>query len=375
MLTLRLPFCLSLGQSCLLSLIVSLLTALPSRSAEVVTLRYGLLEASIPVNDLQDYANTQNVSPALQDILQFFSPENQVSFRQLLQKSLPTDRITLDLILNRPSGVQFLSDVGSTLDTGEAIGLHALRSAVILGTQPEGLSAIGFLKAYPLPNLAIDIPQALKVFARESPQPPIDNLSDRAWWQTLVAYQVSMSQKQTNPACLFGDSISEGIEAPLGTSSMNFAIGGMSSVSLIPQLQQLVTAHVVCQTVVIAIGTNDAWYTPKDDRFQQNLTEVIALTKQLQAKQIIFLPAFYSTLAASQKPEFAGPIDRVEQVNRLLLQVTKHEKITVRADVLQPLFSGQVLKSELTTDGVHLNAAGFALYRQTLLNLMPIEQR
>lgn len=356
---------------------------MPGRAAETVALRYGLLQASIPVADLQDYAATQRVTPALHHALRFLSRADQALLRALLQAKLPADRVTLDRILNSPIGIKFLTQASSTLADGESAGVPALRAAAILGTEDGGLSPIGFLQAYPLPTVTLDLPEALKVIERESPKPPTDGLADRAWWQTWVAYQAS--DRRSPSVCLLGDSISAGFalagpEDRLPANWANWAIGGMSSVSLVAQLQALVAAGVKCQTAIIEIGTNDAWYTISDAAFQHNLTTAIALTRQIQAKKIILLPAFYSTVAASQKPELAGPIARVEQVNQLINIVNETqqaslksgETLTLRLDVMAPLFEGQALKSALTLDGVHLNVAGLKLYRQGLLRLIDV---
>jgi len=84
----------------------------------------------------------------------------------------------------------------------------------------------------------------------------------------------------------------------------------------------------------------------------------------------VLLPAFYSTIAASKNPELAGPIPRVEAINQLMNDVAKIENIPVETNALQPLFEGKTLKASLTTDGVHLNAAGIAIYRQALLSVL-----
>jgi lysophospholipase L1-like esterase len=363
-----------------LGLLLANLEGRPGQAAATVALRYGLLQASIPVADLQDYAATQRVSPALHNVLRFLSREDQALLRALLQAKLPTDRVTLDRILNSPIGIKFLTQASSTLADGESAGVPALRAAAILGTEDGGLSPIGFLQAYPLPTVTLDLPEALKVIKRESPKPPTDRLADRAWWQTWVAYQ--SSERRAPSVCLLGDSISAGFalagpENRLPANWANWAIGGTSSVSLVAQLQALVAAGVKCQTVIIAIGTNDAWYTISDAAFQHNLTAAITLTRQIQAKKVILLPAFYSTAAASQKPDLAGSIARVEQINQLITTVAEAqqaslksgEALTLRRDIITPLFEGQALKSALTVDGVHLNAAGLKLYRQGLLLL------
>jgi lysophospholipase L1-like esterase len=253
---------------------------------------------------------------------------------------------------------------------GDRAGVQALRAAAVLGIKPQGLSIISFLETYPDQKLSLDIPNTLNVIDASSAKPPTDTLASIPLWQTLVAYQATVSQKKQYAACLFGDSISAPLMNTLGQETANFALGGMSSVSLVEQLKQLTNKNVTCQKAIIAIGTNDAWYTIADDRFTQNLKEAIALIRQLGATKIVLLPAFYSTLAASKKPDLAGPIPRVDAINQLMNDVAKTENVPVEASELQPLFEGKTLKTSLTTDGVHLNGAGIEVYRQAILKTL-----
>ncbi len=89
---------------------------------------------------------------------------------------------------------------------------------------------------------------------------PTDTLSSQPWWQDDVKYQVIVTQDRQYTACLFGDSISSGLGNTLGDNTFNFAIGGMSTISLIEQLKMLTAAKVKCHQAIIAIGTNDADY-------------------------------------------------------------------------------------------------------------------
>jgi len=200
-----------------------------------------------------------------------------------------------------------------------------------------------------------------------------DTLQTNLHWQQSVAAQVTASQNHQYQGCLFGDSISSMLSNSLGEQTFNFAVSQMSSVSLVAQLRQLTDrekGQLQCQTIVIAIGTNDAWYTISDDRFTQNLREAIGLARSLQPVQIILLPAFYSTVAVSHQPQLAGSIARVDAINHLIQQVAEQENIPVGG--IQALFAGKALQENLTIDGIHLNEAGLEIYRQALVELFDI---
>ncbi|MCP9772323.1 SGNH/GDSL hydrolase family protein [Synechococcus sp. Tobar12-5m-g] len=151
---------------------------------------------------------------------------------------------------------------------------------------------------------------------------------------------------------------------------VNYAKGGLATASLIQQLQGLAAQPVRCPTAIIAIGTNDAMLPLSDQQFQANLAQILALVRGLGAEHIHLLPAFYSTVAASQRPSMAGPIWRIDQLNGLIQAVAVQEQVPVQAAVVQPLFEAAALRSDYTVDGVHLNEAGKAVYRKGLLGLV-----
>lgn len=210
-----------------------------------------------------------------------------------------------------------------------------------------------------------------------NPQPAGDSVSSALWWQVAVYNQVQQIQDQHYQGCVWGDSISSALGASLGEQNFNFAIGGMSSVSLLEQLKLVVPKGFQCEKSIIAIGTNDAMYGISDEQFVSNLKEAIAIMRSTGTKQIILIPSFYSTLAASYNPKSAGTIARVDEINVQINQVANSEKVPVEYRGIQALFKEQALNEYLTIDGVHLNAKGLDIYRKVLLNILnsPSETR
>lgn len=243
------------------------------------------------------------------------------------------------------------------------LGLNALLlvMALSLGWQ------LGILEQWSQFSLSTIFPELLAV-AGVAPKP--DDLTSKQWWQDEVQYRTRISQGQTYNVCLFGDSISSALGNTLGDRTFNFAISGMSSVSLIPQMQNLVTASTRCQQVIFAMGTNDACYDITNDQFIANMRQAIALAHKLSATRIIVLPVFYSTLAASRKIFLAGTVARVEEINALLRSVASDEQVIMTDQGLGSLYQGQELRANLTTDGVHLNATGRVLYRNALMQIL-----
>ena len=346
------------------------ITAPPSLAAQEITVRYGLFTQSVAIGDLRHYAETGKVSIALQNFLRYLKRDEQTALQSALKTQIPVNLVALDRVLNATTGKRFLAQVAQADDRRDLAGVQALRAALILGIKSGEITILDALEAYPNPRLTINLPHALQVLSESMPQPPHDRLPMIPAWQTLVAYQAIVSEGQHYQGCLFGDSISSALGNSIGERRFNFAIGGMSSVSLIEQLQTLVTQKVRCQTVIVAIGTNDAWYQIDDEPFKQNMTQILTLVRSLSAEQIYVLPAFYSTVAASHNPELAGSIQRVDEINKLLKDVTIAQHVPIESTILDSLFEKKALKESLTIDGVHLNATGQAIYRKVLLQLL-----
>ncbi len=354
-------------------LVLSCLTcAEPSQAAVKIVAHYGLFESSLPIADLRSYAETDRSTPALSFFLQFMQKEQRQSLRELLQKRFAVNRSALDTVLNSPAGIKLLQQAATATTNSHGAGVQALRSAAVLGTQPEGMSVMSALEAYPNPRVVLDLPKAVELIDSIYPDAPTDRIAATPLWQVLVDYQTTMAQTQPQPytACLFGDSISSALGNSLGTSVYNFALGGLSTVSLVEQLNRLNAKQVQCQSAVIAIGANDALYKISDADFIENLTTAIALTRKMGAQKIVLLPAFYSTLAASKNPKLAGPIPRVDTINQLIQQVAENENLELKTAELQQLYDSKTLKRSLTYDGVHLNDAGLRIYQPIMLGIL-----
>lgn len=356
----------------------------PSYAAEEVAFRYEPFEETLSVKDLQTYAQTQKASSELKSFLSLLGSEKQQALQTFLQIKLPLNVVTLDKLLDQEVGKKTLAEAAKVTIRRDNAGSQALRAAFILGSlSQEGLGLVSFLEAYPSQKITIDVLQAPKLLhflfgnqfqvknlGNSSQQPLTDELNSEPWWQLAVQYQDIDTQNKQYSGCLFGDSISSGVGNTLGGQTYNFALPSLSTTSLVEQLKTLIPANVKCQKAIIAIGTNDALYGTRNGLIAKKTMETIALVQSLGATTVTLIPAFYSTVAASQQPVLAGTNSRVDEINALLRQVATTEKVTVEAEDIQPLFKNRALKENLTIDGVHLNAKGIKIYRQALLKIL-----
>jgi lysophospholipase L1-like esterase len=213
--------------------------------------------------------------------------------------------------------------------------------------------------------------RAMVAFGLDPISLPTDILVSRPEWQDEVKNQISVTRNQRYDVCLLGDSISSGLGNSFGSKIFNFAITGMSTISQIEQLKLLIAAQIKCNTVLLAIGTNDAAYRSTDEQFVRNMKTILRISKnQMDTRKFVILPAFYSTIAASHDLKISGPLHRVNRINELIQDIAVQEKALFMKDGLEALYEGQALKQSLTTDGVHLNSDGEKIYRDALLKVI-----
>lgn len=356
---------------------VSLATsASPSFAAEQVIFRYGLLEESVSVADLRKYADGEKPSSDLQSLLNFFSIEQQKEFHQALQVKMPLELQVLDKLLNTELAQKVVSAVSQAIDRRDQAGAQAIDAAIILGTNSQsGLGIISFLEAYPSTRLVINIPAALEITNKlnilPTEIPPKDNLSSTPLWQLEVQYQEFSTEGKQFSACLFGDSVTAELGNTLGKNTFNFALNGLSGISLVEQLKLLIPHNIKCEKAIIAIGGNDAWYGLSNEFFANKLQESISLVQSLGTKQIFLIPAFYSTVLASKDPSISATNPRVTEINVVMNQVAIKNHIPLETEAVQSLNENEALKDSISSeDGAHLNNEGINIYRQALLKIL-----
>ncbi|WP_228060344.1 MULTISPECIES: alpha/beta hydrolase [unclassified Coleofasciculus] len=135
--------------------------ATPLRAAERVTLRLGPFKQSVNITDLEQFAETGEVSPALKPYSSLLTPQ----VRQLLSKRLHLDpNLTekfIDDLLSSSDGARLLDQIGLALPSSS---LEELKAALFLAArQADGLSALSFLRAYPDEEVTLDASSAIAI--------------------------------------------------------------------------------------------------------------------------------------------------------------------------------------------------------------------
>jgi hypothetical protein len=146
-------------------------TPTPTQAAERVVLVSGAFRRSIPISEFETLATTGQADGLLGDLLRL-GRQNPKQVSKLLneQVSLPVPLVSR--LLNTRIGEAVLDRVAVIVHPTRSPqdGIPALRSAVVLGiAEGDGrLSALGFLKAYPTREMAVNIPALLTLAQKAS---------------------------------------------------------------------------------------------------------------------------------------------------------------------------------------------------------------
>lgn len=149
----------------ILGLLLSMAVAIPVSAADEVVFRYGFLERSVDLNDLEDYVVTGRASPELQGYLRLLPLEQRQQIRSTLQEKLTLSPVAIAQLLYSPLGEELLVQIGDIIQTGSRrSNNYALRSALILAAgDSDGLTALTIIRHYPSSSLRVDLTKGLNI--------------------------------------------------------------------------------------------------------------------------------------------------------------------------------------------------------------------
>ena len=158
---------------------------------------------------------------------------------------------------------------------------------------------------------------------------------------------------------VLGDSIVEASTLPrslCGHPIVNAGIGGASTASHLESILKEALGGKRAALVVVALGTNDAAKPHSVEQYRGNyralLADVAALTPR---RAIIAIPPPEAGLEEAKKVNFA----LIDDYNAVLLKLAEQAQAT-----FIPL---PAMPEHHTLDGVHLNAAGYAVWDKAVL--------
>ncbi len=155
-------FKLVVGSLCAIA--VTQVNSAPVKAAETLVLRFGLIEESLSVTELQNIAKTGKAPSGYDLYLKRLSAKQRQQIVGALQVKMPVSVVALSNLFNTQVGSTLLQDLSTVTTRQDNAGMQALRAALVLGaSDARGLSVISFIKAYPSQRLQIDLPQVLKL--------------------------------------------------------------------------------------------------------------------------------------------------------------------------------------------------------------------
>ncbi|NEP58180.1 MAG: alpha/beta hydrolase [Symploca sp. SIO2G7] len=135
--------------------------AAPASAAERLTLRLGPLERSVALADIEQFAQTGELSPALKPYSKLLTPQLQQALTRQLQINPNLIEKFINNLLNSADSPQILEQIGSALPDSSLGELNQALSVAI--REKEGLSVLGFLRAYPQEDFTINASAAVAI--------------------------------------------------------------------------------------------------------------------------------------------------------------------------------------------------------------------
>jgi predicted dienelactone hydrolase len=138
-----------------------------ARAAERIYASYSVLQRSISINALEDYAKKGVIDDDLAVYQQYLQPQQLQELRRALVTPIKVNSVAVSQFLYTPQGEFLLGRLGEVIKTESRQpkpGFHALRSALILASaEPSGLTLLNLLRKYPSRSIHIDLARSLGI--------------------------------------------------------------------------------------------------------------------------------------------------------------------------------------------------------------------
>ncbi len=136
-----------------------------AQAAETIIFRYGFLERSLAVNDLETFVETGAVSAELGAYLRLLPLARRQQLRSALQERLRLSPVAVAQLLYSPLGKELLNQAATIIQTqARHSNTYALRAALITAAaDPEGLTALSLIRHYPSGSIRVDLQKGLTI--------------------------------------------------------------------------------------------------------------------------------------------------------------------------------------------------------------------
>lgn len=136
----------------------------PVQAAERVTVRLGLLKQTLAITDLEQFADTGEVPPALQLYAPLLNDTVQYTLKSRLQLDPSIGDKLVEDLLHSSAGERFLNTLQVAIPDASAAQVQvALMQAA---KHPDGISLLGLLRAFPKQTVTVDAAAAIALVSQ-----------------------------------------------------------------------------------------------------------------------------------------------------------------------------------------------------------------
>jgi hypothetical protein len=190
-LTKKMSKSLSLGLALLLGTSAVFLSSSKAFALDNVTVKYGAVDVTLPMSDLQSLAQTGKASSQLQSVLSL-AKQSPESMREILTREVPLDSQLVGRLANTYFGELVFKQLGEVAYTPATRdqSASALRDALVAASKDGKISLVEVMQNYTPPVLEVDGNQAMAIYQRV-----IKDVQDlQAMYQNSPALQNTASQ-------------------------------------------------------------------------------------------------------------------------------------------------------------------------------------
>ncbi|MEO6860873.1 MAG: alpha/beta hydrolase [Microcoleus sp.] len=187
----RMSKSLSLGLALLLSTSAVLLSSGKAFALDNLTVKYGAVDVTLPISDLQSFAQTGKASSQLQSVLSL-AKQTPESVREILTREVALDPQLVARLANTYFGEIVFKQLGEVAYTPATPtqSASALRDALVAASKDGKISLIKVMQNYTPPALEVDGNQAMTIYQRV-----IKDMQDlQAMYQNSPALQTTAGQ-------------------------------------------------------------------------------------------------------------------------------------------------------------------------------------
>jgi len=136
-------------------------------AAEKVVLKYTIIQMTVPVSELETFAETGQMSPALQMLLGK-AEKNPETVRRALRKPVKVNSGFLAQALKSKPGEMILDEVGQVIHTpAGGADREALRSALVLSaSQDNEITVLEMIKNYPTDEVHVEGDRLVEAYGK-----------------------------------------------------------------------------------------------------------------------------------------------------------------------------------------------------------------